>query len=438
MSLVHIKSNLAVTQELDFFSLPTTETGILATKHLQFSPLVQISDNSDVAPIEFFLPPISDYYMISSLQLYIKIRITKNNNEKISADDKVSFCNLLHSSLFRGVEMSLNSKPVHYLNNLWSYQNYIPFIINTSIDYKVVQGMLYGYKHDPDPSTFSLTNKLQKHYNDLMIEGNYIELFAPINLPFVKQGKLLIPHVGVHFKFHRSRPEFIMYKDAASTNNYRIDLNEMSLHLKKRIISPTITLELEKKLISETCKYPLSHIIMRQFQITKNSLIYTTENIFQNVIPERVIVCFVQTESLIGDYNKNPFHFQNCKLNEAFLTVDSEPIPILPFKVDFEKNEFSKFFNIFHDNLGQIHNTSFSTGLTYSDFKNQMFLSWDLSLSSEASLTNDYSIQRRGNVKLLFRFNDPLPEAMSLLIYAEAPHVLEIDSGRQVHHNMQT
>ena len=143
-------------------------------------------------------------------------------------------------------------------------------------------------------------------------------------------------------------------------------------------------------------------------------------------------------ESLIGDYNKNPFHFQNCKLNEAFLTVDSEPIPILPFKVDFEINEFSKFFNIFHDNLGQIHNTSFSTGLTYSDFKNQMFLSWDLSLSGEASLTNDYSIQRRGNVKLLFRFNDPLPEAMSLLIYAEAPHVLEIDSGRQIHHNMQT
>ena len=438
MSLVHIKSHLGVTQELDFFSLPITETGILGTKCLQFSPLVQISDNSDVGPVEFFLPPISDYYMISSLQLYVKVRIVKENGGKIASADKVSFSNLLHSSLFQGVEMALNSKPVHYLNNLWSYQNFIPFFTNTSFDYKMIQGILYGFKPDSKPSDYSITNKVQEHFKERMINGSYIELFAPLNLPLVKQGKLLIPHMGIHLKFHRNKPEFVMFKDPTETSKFFIDLHEMTLHIKKRIISPTITLELEKKLISETSKYPLSHVIMRQFQITKNSLLYSAENIFQNNIPERMVVCFIETQALIGDYTKNPYHFQNCKLQEAFLTVDSEPIPNLPFKVDFDKHEYFKFLNNFHDNLGQLHTTSLTSGMTYLDFQHHMFLIWDLSLSGDASLTNDYAIQKQGNVKLTLRFHESLPEATTLLIYAEIPRVLEIDSARQVFHNMQT
>ena len=177
---------------------------------------------------------------------------------------------------------------------------------------------------------------------------------------------------------------------------------------------------------------------MRQFQITKGSLLYSAENIFQNIVPEHLVACFVETKSLIGDYEKNPFHFQNCKIHEAFLTVDSEPIPNLPLKVDFSKNEYMKFFNTFHDNLGHLHTTGMSTGMSYENFKNQMFLSWDLSLSGDASLTNDYAIQKQGNVKLSLRFHEALSEAISLLIYAEIPWVLEIDSSRQIYHDMQT
>ena len=234
MSLVHVKSNLAVSQELDFFSLPSTETGILGTKYLQFSPLVQISDNSDIGPVEFYLPPITDYYMVSSLQLYMKVQIVKGTGENIATEDKVSFANFLHSSLFRGVEMSLNSKPVHYLNNLWSYQNIIPFFTNTSKNYKEIQGILHGFKLDNDPSDFSITNKVQLHFKNQMKDGAYIELFAPLGLPFVKQDKLLIPHIGMHFKFHRSKPEFVMFKDATEIDGkYKIDLHEMTLHIKK-------------------------------------------------------------------------------------------------------------------------------------------------------------------------------------------------------------
>ena len=57
---------------------------------------------------------------------------------------------------------------------------------------------------------------------------------------------------------------------------------------------------------------------------------------FQGKRPETVIVGFVKSKALSGDYTMNPFHFEHCNITQIVVYNDGLPVGRL-LKLTFQK-----------------------------------------------------------------------------------------------------
>ena len=58
---------------------------------------------------------------------------------------------------------------------------------------------------------------------------------------------------------------------------------------------------------------------------------------FQGKRPETVIVGFVKSKALNGDYTTNPFNFEHCNITQIIVYNDGLPVGGTPVKTDFSK-----------------------------------------------------------------------------------------------------
>lgn len=66
---------------------------------------------------------------------------------------------------------------------------------------------------------------------------------------------------------------------------------------------------------------------------------FNWENLFQGRKPENVIIGFVKSKALNGDYTTNPNNFENCSINQNALYADGLPVGGNLLKIDFTKAE---------------------------------------------------------------------------------------------------
>ena len=60
---------------------------------------------------------------------------------------------------------------------------------------------------------------------------------------------------------------------------------------------------------------------------------------FQGRKPEKVIIGFVKSKALNGDYKTNPFNFENCGIQHIAVYSDGLPVGGNPLKLDFTKSD---------------------------------------------------------------------------------------------------
>ena len=147
-------------------------------------------------------------------------------------------------------------------------------------------------------------------------------------------------------------------------------------------------------------------------------------------MPRSIIVGFVNNSAYNGVISKNPFVFENFKLNYFQAYVNGEPLLTEVFQPDFPKNKFAREYRWFMDNLGWAHDRD-SNGITMEEFKsNSFFLPFDLSpdLSNGATLSQ----LKDGSLDFLISFEDILPENVTMIVFATFNEAVLIDHLRNV------
>lgn len=60
---------------------------------------------------------------------------------------------------------------------------------------------------------------------------------------------------------------------------------------------------------------------------------------FQGSRPEKVIIGFVKSKAVNGDYTTNPFNFENCGIKHIAVYADGLPVGGNPLKMDFTSSD---------------------------------------------------------------------------------------------------
>ena len=128
MSFLHTHSYEGAKSELDFFTLPPTQTSIESASWVEYQPINSLSDD---APLEFVVPGQGDEYLeLAHTILFVKVRIVGGKGENIAGKDLVSPVNNFMHSLFNQVDVFLNQKALPSPNNGYSYISYIETLLN--------------------------------------------------------------------------------------------------------------------------------------------------------------------------------------------------------------------------------------------------------------------------------------------------------------------
>jgi hypothetical protein len=149
-------------------------------------------------------------------------------------------------------------------------------------------------------------------------------------------------------------------------------------------------------------------------------------------LPRRIIVGMVDTKAFNGDNTKNPFNFQHFKVKKVGLFKNGIEYPTPQITLNCDKKNYSEAYQHLFESL-HAENSPFVPDLTEKDFGNGFTLfSWEMSPDLSGADNMPVGANKNANIRLLLEFEEPLVEAITLIVYYQLDMRMSINQSRQV------
>ncbi len=415
----------AMADEFDLFSDPPMFTSVTKRYYMTYRPTSQIT--TDSSPIEFNVSGQGvDYMDLKHTQIHVKAKILKSDGSALAATEKTAPINLWLQSLFSQVDISLNGSLITNSSSLYPYKSYLKVLLNETNDAKTstLQSQLYykdagGHMDEIDPNAQNQALFTRYVY---VKESHIVDMCGPLYEDFADSKRYLINGVNLHIRLFRTRPEFNLMSGEDNAS-YKVKIEDVYLRVCK--IQPNVSMITShaKMLKHNTVKYPFTKSDVKAVSLTKGQLNYTVDNLFQNKVPNKIVVGLVSAEAFNGSYAKNPFNFAMYKLRSIGLYVDGEPLPGEPLVISDDQyiGAYNNLFEGRESTGSNIDRDDFIGGYALYQF------------CLEPHMKEGYlDLIKRGNLRLQIQFSEALPETVNCLLYSEDNLLIEIDEARNI------
>ncbi|MES9880032.1 MAG: hypothetical protein ABW185_04040 [Sedimenticola sp.] len=392
-----------VPSELALFDLPPTQVGVTDVYYEEVRPISQVTGDS---PIEFRVSGQNsmDYIDLKGSQLYVKLKVLKADGSIMPAIEKTAPANLFLQALFSSTEVSLQNKAT-ITCNYNPYRAMIDTLLNYGSDAKSSQIQSQLWRMD-DVDGFGVGETERAK----LIEGSKIlDLQGPIFHDLFDMSRYLLNQVDVKLRLNRSSPAFCLHSIEASPD-YKVEILDIYLLARKIRVNPAVIYGHNEMLKNTNAKYPFKKVECRSQSIATGSTSFHWENMMQNQIPNRVVIGFVNSKAVSGDYKYNPFNFENCGIRQIGLYVDGMPVGGNPLKLSFDVtggNSVVRGFTNLFTTAGK-WNRDEGNGLTVENFVSGTTL-FAFQLEPNFAQHGEYlSLVKTGNVRLDVQFQTAL------------------------------
>ncbi|XP_045453451.1 uncharacterized protein F54H12.2-like [Melitaea cinxia] len=431
MSFLHSHSCECIKSELDLFALPSTQTSIESGMWVQYKPISSLADDG---PIEFQVPGTGDDYIdLSHTLIQLKAKILNEDSSKLAASTVVAPVNNWLHSVFTQLDVYLNQKLVSPPNNTYAYRAYIETLLNYSSEAKqshLTCSLWYEDTAGKMDSTEEKNSGFTKR-QQLVSESKEVEMIGHLHGDIFNQEKFLINGVEMSIKLVRSRETFNLMAPTDDVK-YKINITDATLLVRRTKINPSVLLAHQKVLATTTAKYPITRAEVKVLTIPSGVQGKTLDNIFLGQVPKRCIVGFVSNAAFNGCLSKNPFNFENYKMNSFCLYIDGQQIPSKALQPSFGNNIFTATYHTLFSGTG-IHFLNEGNGISHDKYsKGYCLLAFDLTPDLSANSSSHWNLIRHGSVRLEVRFESALTQTINCVVYAEFDNVIEIDKNRNV------
>lgn len=324
--------------ELELFELPGSQTSVNEIYYEEIRPLSAVSGDG---PFEFRIngQNSTDYLDLKNSQLYVKLKVQQADGNDLGAVtvNKVGPANLLLQSLFSASEVTLQSKAT-FTNSYNPYRAYIRTLLSNGKDALSSQVATQGWSMDdsdsPGVSDPNGSNNGLFRRAKWITDSKTFDLQGPIFHDLFSMERYLLNQVDVKLKMYRSPASFALL--AADTNtNYKIVIEDIYVLARKIRVNPAVLYGQSKQLEKRNALYPYRKVECRSQSVATGSTSFQWDNLFQGRKPETVILGFVKSKALNGDYTTNPYNFENCNITHIALYSDGLPVGGNPLKLDF-------------------------------------------------------------------------------------------------------
>jgi hypothetical protein len=237
-----------------------------------------------------------------------------------------------------------------------------------------------------------------------------------------QQDRFMLNGVEMSIKLWPSKAKFSLVTPA-DEKVYAIMLTDAYLSVCKVTPFPAIVMGIETALQEKAALYPYTRTDMRSFNISKDQFDFHLEDIYQQQVPNEVIIGMVQASAFNGSYKLNPYDFKHFDISSLALYVDDESVPAKPLKLDFSSGDYISAYNSLFENTSE-----FALNIDRGDYDSGYTLFRFRVTPEQASA----GPPGKGNVKLHGIFKKALPANTTLIIIGKFNSVICIDKERVV------
>ena len=433
MARQHDQSCNCVKSELDLFAIPPTQDQIDHGFWTDCHPVATLTDNT---PIEFNLAGDGENYLdLYNTFLCMKVAITKpDKTPMVDADIPGPVNNWLHS-LFEEVTVTLGDTVVSHASNAYPYRAFLENLLTFGQDAKESQlTSALWYKDKAGHMDVRKAKGDEAHNDGLVKRGELTALSEPVEMvgrlhnDLLSQGRHLINNVPVKIKLSRSKDTFSLM--APATKDYRVNILSAVLYYRSVKVKDGVTLAHQKAITMSPAKYPITRVLVKYFSIAAGMTTYNYENLFRGQMPTRIIIGCVDTDAFNGNFGKNPFNFKHRFLSRAALYIADMKTPIKALTPNHPRQNLLSYMSVFTGTgkWGKDEGCGFDRD-EYS--KGYTLYAWDLT-ADLSDMSEHFQLMKNTNIRLELRFDQPLDETTTVLVYSEFQNLIMVDADRNV------
>lgn len=435
------------TEEVAIFATPPINTAVERISWEQFPPTVVTQQGSKSR--QFYIPgSMSEYIDLARTELYMSIRVEKEDGTSFKVDKTHNEIGLpidmIFHSMWKSVDVKLNNILVSSSGTDYPYKAAIETLLNYNRNAKVIQLSAIGYTGDErNPAATNdkeipinhglrirkeLFGKIGSDKVTISRDKNVsCEFMGNLLADICNQEHAILNNVNVTITLTPSKDEFRLI----GNTKCRLIIEDIYLDVCKVGVTPALLLAHEAGLEISPSKYPFQKVDCRSILFPARSNGDSITNIYNGVVPSKLIVAMVDSDAYSGDMSKNPLNFEHFDVESIGFFVNTTPTPKKPYEFNFEENIYLDGLLSLYRSSGKVGENT-DLGITREMYKNGMFLvSFDVDPTAAADMRY-LGVPQEGHTKLTIKFKKHLTNPIYVILYATFPSRVEIDKARVV------
>ena len=454
--VAHARSNLEINPSLDLFDVPDTDISYNGYRMVIHNPVT-----TGITPMEFLVSPSEDYIDLNRSYFQMKLRLKYTDGTNLVAADNQVVNNMAHS-IIKYVSVRLNGTLTSPKTDTYPYKAYFETLLNNNRDegetILAPQGWhnvfdlpeILETKGTGDDDLKNADHSTAQRANRGVLEtvtGEYVNkekwlMFRP-NLEVFHTNKVLVPNTEVKIKFFFNDPDFWTYGRKKETGNKALRLSPEDIEIRFIVCQLRLNASMYKTLTLSRAQTPYAEYpVVRgeigtyTFQGTSDS--WEENNIFQNRIPDRMVIGLLDAKAFNGDKSYYPYAFQKFGLETIKQIVRGEEYPYETLELN-GTNDTRDPLGFFRFVLASgARKKNQPTMLKYTDWgqnKNCTLFMFDNVASGDAD-SDKLNPRQSGDLQIKIKFNAAPGKVITVMIYGEFENLLEIDKFGGVLYNI--
>jgi hypothetical protein len=361
--------------------------------------------------------------------------VTKIATEvKLKDGAKCSVVNNIFGSIFESVEVYVSNQSITKSDKHNPYNTYLQTLCNYGEDSLKTYFELSGWAKDTAAhmDDVSQDNNEGLKTRRAMFRGTPLkgEFIGKLCSPIFFQHKALPSQISLRIVLRKAKDEFLLMHEAGE---FELKITDAVLMVQKVGITPILK-EGYMKMLEEDHPIPyfLTTPSVNYYSIELGASQFMRDDLFLGKMPRRIVVGMVETDAYHGKKDKNPFNFQDFGLIEIAMYKDGIPYPRPVLKLDMATSECAEAYHNFMSSLNGAYSRNVPM-LTLADYKKGFTLfSFDMSPDQMGSIHPGSLLNMNSNIRLEMKFKTALRKNVTLLVYSEIEHLMEIHRDRRV------
>ena len=415
--------------EFDYFTSRPIQAAITSQYDQPCGPIGTIQPG---APIEIHIPAIHNGYRdLNNSKLEIKCRIKLADGKDIPEAAPVGPINLLLHSMFKNIEMDICGRRISDASNFYQYRAFFETFLSYTKQVQKTRLETEGWKKDTpghfDDFTIDDNGKNEGHIEraERFSESSIVVLTGRPHLDLFHQDKDIPPGCPMTLRLIPASTNFFIKKPAAHAINYRFDIVSVRFWVRTKELTPSLQLAHDQMLMKgNNIRIPYTKVTLKHLTIPNGVTAINFDNIYQGVLPNRLLLAFLRDTTMNANENSNPFVFENLDLSFLQLTINGETFPRYPYQPNFTTGDYIReYLGLFETLTIDIGNRTID--LTPEDWSTTYpFFMFTTDPSGYPTLP------RTGAARLELQFRNPIKHVYNIICFAEFPSMLEIDQYR--------